>query len=483
MNKAGIGLTCAFFALSTTSAFADDDGAVVGPVTTASPEQSSVNPAPPIWTAPQASYRPTLSRFAPKLEGPLAGVGRELEAVGLYPRLIIVDEFAANTSGGQGRGHANSFAFPFGLDADLNKIVGWKGASFHISMNQSVGSSLASSVTGNAISFQTRYKLYQNLRLSALSLDQDLWGGLVNMNVGRLSALTFFNASPLYCNFQNNAICFNPAVLPIQNKAMNFFPYGTWGGRVRVNPTKTFYLQAGAFETDPALNPTDGFNWSTRTATGKVIAGEVGFQSASPKAAHAYHLRAGINYNDSPVADPYLNTSGLSLVTNKGTALQHGGQTGWYVSGDVVVARMAGPGNRNLTLFASQVTTPASYTLFRSQSVLGAIWTGPLKSRPFDTFGIVGTFIGIGRQEVKLLQARRLAAGGTDIVHSGEGIIELNYGLRLHRGIRLNPNIQYVVTPDNIAMPTAMHQSRNILAFGLRLTIDAATLAGLPVWQ
>jgi porin len=89
------------------------------------------------------------------------------------------------------------------------------------------------------------------------------------------------------------------------------------GGRLRINPAKTFYLQAGAFEADPALKPTDGFNWSTRTATGKVIAGEIGIQSASPKAAHAYHLRAGINYNDSPVSDPFLNTAGLSLVTSK----------------------------------------------------------------------------------------------------------------------------------------------------------------------
>lgn len=483
MKTVDFWLGCALCILTPSIAIAADDSAAPASEAATSSQSQPLSPPPPTWLAPQAAYRPTLTRPSTRLEGPLASMGRELETIGLYPRLTLVDEFAANTSGGQGQGHANSFAFPFGLDADLNKIVGWKGGSFHISMNQSVGSSLASTVTGNAVSFQTRYKLYQNLRLSALSLDQDLWNGAVNINAGRLSALTFFNASPLYCNFQNNAICFNPAVLPIQNKAMNFFPYGTWGGRLRINPAKTFYLQAGAFEADPALNPTDGFNWSTRTATGKVIAGEIGIQSASPKAAHAYHLRAGINYNDSPVSDPFLNTAGLSLVTSKGTALQHAGQTGWYVSGDLVVARLSGPGSRNVTIFASQVGTPADYTLFRSQSVLGAIWTGPFKSRPYDTFGVVGTFIGLGRQEVKLLQARRMAAGGTDQVHSGEGIIEVNYGLRLHRGIRLNPNIQYVITPDNIAMPNAVHQSRNILAFGLRLTIDAATLAGLPAWQ
>lgn len=414
------------------------------------------------------------------VQGPLAGFGRNLADKGIYLRFLAVNEFAGSVSGGQERGVGNSYALPFGADLDMDRMVGLKGSFIHVSMNVSRGTSLAADHAGNAISFQTRYKAVQNLRLAALAIEQNLFGGKVNISGGRVSPLTYFNQSNLYCTFQNNSVCFNPAVVPIQDRALGFFPYGTWGGRIKVTPSKGFYVQAGIFEANPSLNVTNGFDWSTRNATGHQTAFELGFQSSDPKARNPWHLRIGGYHNTSDVADPYLNTAGRPRIAAGGSALVHDGQAGGYVMGDAVAAHLGGNEKRPVTVFGGVIASTNDYVPFKGQAIAGVIVTGPFAGRPKDTLGLVGSYIRLGSRQVDFLQASRLRAGGTDRVLAGEGVFELNYGFAAAPGIRVNPNIQYVMNPDNLPRPAAVHRSRDILAFGLRLTVDIAGILGMP---
>ncbi len=413
-------------------------------------------------------------------KGPFAGIGRDLADKGVYLRALAVDEFAGSVSGGQDRGVGNSYALPFGADLDMGRMVGLEGSFIHVSMNVSRGTSLAADHAGNAISFQTRYKAVQNLRLAALAIEQNLFDGKVNISGGRVSPLTYFNQSNLYCTFQNNSVCFNPAVVPIQDRALGFFPYGTWGGRLKVAPTKGFYVQAGIFEANPSLNVTNGFDWSTRNATGHQTAFEVGFQSSDPKARNPWHIRIGGYHNTSDVADPYLNADGRPRITASGSALAHDGQAGWYVMGDAVAAHVGGDTKRPVTVFGGVIASTNDYVPFKGQAIAGVIVTGPFGGRPQDTLGLVGSYIRLGSRQIDFLQASRLRAGGTDRVLAGEGVFELNYSFAAAPGIRINPNVQYVMNPDNLPRPAAVRRSRDILAFGLRLTVDIAGILGFP---
>jgi porin len=427
---------------------------------------------------------------APPYTGPakglLAGVGQSLASKGIYIRALAVDEFAGNVTGGQERGVGNSYALPFGIDLDFDRLLGWKGAALHYSMNVSRGSSLAADHTANAISFQTRYKTVHNLRLAALALEQNLWDGKVNISGGRVAPLTYFNQSNLYCTFQSNSVCFNPAVVPIQDRGLGFFPYNTWGGRIKVAPSKRFYVQLGVFEANTSLIQTNGFDWSTRGSTGHQVAFEVGLQSPSPIARHAYHLRLGGYTNSSPVNDPYLNTKGVPRIgpgSAGGAPLVHQGQTGLYAMGDMVVGHVRGDGKRPVTLFGGVIGATNDYVPFKGQALAGVIATGILPGRPADTIGLVGSYIRIGDRQRDLLQASRALAGGSDRVFPDEGVFELNYGIAAARGVRISPNIQYVVSPDNFGQPRAVKRSKNILAFGLRVSLDGAAILGLPAMR
>jgi porin len=45
--------------------------------------------------------------------------------------------------------------------------------------------------------------------------------------------------------------------------------------------------------------------------------------------------------------------------------------------------------------------------------------------------------------------------------------------------VRISLNIQYVVNPSNFPQPRARKQSGNILAFGLRISVNIAGLMGM----
>jgi porin len=432
-------------------------------------------------TPTSAATPPLQARTPPAPSGPLSSVGTALSDRGIYLRAILVDEFAGNVTGGQGKGARNSFATAFGGDLDLDRLVGLKGGQFHITFNKSVGESLAAKDTLNSVSFQTRFKTFQNLRLAILAYDQSLFDGKVAISAGRVSALSYFNASPIYCNFQNNAVCFSPSVTAIGDKGLSFFPYGTWGGRLKIAPDKRFYIQAGVFEANLALQSGDGFDFSTRKATGVEIPIEIGLQSASPKAAHAYHLRIGGYVNTSTYPDPYLNTARLPLIPSGGKPLIHNGLHSWYVMGDVVLHRAAANPARNITLFGGTIATAENYVPWKGQTLVGAVVTGPFAARPADTFGVAASFFKLGRQQVRFLDAARRHAGGTDPAYPSEAIIEVNYGIALRHGIRLNPNIQYILHPDNNLRPASQRRSGNIVAFGARLSVQLGEVLGFPL--
>lgn len=409
---------------------------------------------------------------------------KSIAKYGIYLRLIAVDQGAANITGGQKQGAANAFALAFGSDIDLQQLVGLPGGSVHVTFNKSVGESLASGYVGNDVSFQSKYKSYHNLRLAELDYQQKLFNNKITIDGGRVSALSFFNVSEIYCNFQSNAFCFNPAVVPIADKGLSFYPYDTWGGRVKISPAPWVYIQGGAFQSDPSLIPSDGFDWSSDKANGIESIGEIGFQSPSDLTPYAFHLRLGGYNNGAPALDPYLNASGHPEIKQKGPMLIHqGGQSGFYIMGDIDVDRLNRSGSRNIKLFGGTVIANKNYLTFTNQTLFGVLVTGPFASRPLDTLGLAATYLHLGSREVDYLQAARSAVGGTGTIPDNEEIFELNYGFHVAQGIKISPNIQYVLNPDTISDPKVWHQSKGVFAFGLQFTVNPAAMMGMPVWH
>jgi porin len=55
-------------------------------------------------------------------------------------------------------------------------------------------------------------------------------------------------------------------------------------------------------------------------------------------------------------------------------------------------------------------------------------------------------------------------------------MMELAYGARVTEHVRVSPNIHYIVNPDQLSDPFRTERVGNVLAIGLKLTVEVPLL-------
>ncbi|HEY0199771.1 MAG TPA: carbohydrate porin [Rhodanobacter sp.] len=407
---------------------------------------------------------------------PLSNFGQTLQEKGIVLRATVFDDFASVRNGGTRRGSTNVISETFGADLDLDRLWGLHGGSFHLTFNHENGASASADLINTGIVLQSRFKPYSNLRLAIMTYEQQLADGKVDIEAGRTTPLMYFNTSPLYCQFQSNALCATPLAAPLYDGSLSPYPYSTWGGRVRVATSDHTAVQVGAFEVNASLIPSNGFDWSTKQSTGLLVPVEFSYGTELKQTSYPLHVRVGAFHDSSNIKDPFYDTSG-----------GHGGpprtrpeRNGYYVMGDKTVFRPDPGSTRNITVLGGFSAVTDQISKYHSQATLGVVAIGMVPGRPMDTVGLSASQFLLGDSEQAFLNFERAQVGHAGRVASRETLFELNYGFQLTRGIRLLPAVQYLVHPDTSVRPAVTEQPRNALVVGLRLTIDLHDLAHWP---
>ncbi|MFK5073325.1 carbohydrate porin, partial [Klebsiella pneumoniae] len=92
------------------------------------------------------------------------------------------------------------------------------------------GSSLSKDKIGNILTVQEIYGDGQTVRVTQLSYEEKLFGGLVDVEAGHINTENDFATSPVYfgeslwCEFQNNGICGTPIAAPINSAGYVAYP-------------------------------------------------------------------------------------------------------------------------------------------------------------------------------------------------------------------------------------------------------------------
>jgi porin len=69
--------------------------------------------------------------------------------------------------------------------------------------------------------------------------------------------------------------------------------------------------------------------------------------------------------------------------------------------------------------------------------------------------------------------------GASGSIPHREIMMELNYGAQLTPAIRVMPNLQYIINPDQSGEPFRPKNIPNAFVIGVKFTLDLAQLAGL----
>jgi porin len=461
---------------------AQSDPAQVQPDTTLT--MSPYGPAGPVF----GDDNPNRKVFAPSdapdgRSGPLASVGKTLADDGILFRALLTNEFADSVAGGASRGNTNVGQFYFGADLDLQRIVGWNGASLHFTVYRDYGTGDSKHVTGTFFKQQDIYKNeFPEWHFGLFALEQRLWDDRLDVIFGRLGTTAYYGHLQSNCYFQSGATCGVPTVLNSE-AGFGLLPSATWGTNVKYSFSRAIYAETGAFEVNPTIAPTTGLDFSTTGATGVTVPFELGYQDANFRTtAYPTELKGGYYASTAARADTFFNAKGQSAALT-GSKLRNANslREGVYLMGDRTIWRPDPSSNQSLTAFAGIIEPLENDEVIDRQVYGGLILRQPFESRPRDTVDFSVSWFHVSPGEMDFLRDSRIHAGGVAGAESPNEInFELNYGIGIGRAIRLTPNIQYAVNPESSNLPNISFVPKNIVTFGIKLTIDLASLSGLP---
>jgi porin len=257
----------------------------------------------------------------------------------------------------------------------------------------------------------------------------------------------------------------------------------SWGGNARYWVASNSYLEAGAFEVDPFTQQTNGFNWSINHATGVTVPFE--FSSGIfdlEKERYPGNFKIGGYVSTAPLNNPFFNTKGKSIGLFGGTPQPSSElRDGFYMMGEKAVWRPSARADESVALFGGWIQPLENEEIMRTQIYGGATWRAPLASRPHDILSFEANYYRLSDLEVDFLRDARIKAGGSGTNNPNEFAFEMDYSALVSRGVRVTPNIMYIIHPDNSSLPNTPVLAKNEIVLGVKLTVNLSSALGLPI--
>jgi porin len=335
---------------------------------------------------------------------------------------------------GQRRGQAYASDLLVAVDLDLAKLAGISGLSAQVSGDWAAGANLSNDI-GNF--FQVaQYFEGDQIRLATLFLRQTFFEGRLDLKAGRFATGDDFLTSPAGVSLVNEAL--NPILFAVQANVpgVTAYPNATWGGRIIAHPVDALTFSAGAFYSDPFLDPLEatGVEFAINPRAGYFIIGKA-----------AFHVNAGEGAEGLPGryrVGAYYDSNLYTSLANP--ARQERGNYGFFLLGEQMVTREGGPGtDEGLTLFGALVWAPLQRinTLPYFASI-GANYRGLVPSRGQDTATFAAYY---GRF------SRDLPGQTHEIA------LEWTYAIAVTPWLTVQPDVQYVIRPDGrSSIPNAL---------------------------
>jgi porin len=377
------------------------------------------------------------------LFGDWSGLRSRLEEGGFTPTLSFVTDIAGNPTGGRDRGITHADNLGLDLLFNLDKLVGFKGGSFLVSMSQRSGTSLSQKYVGNAFTVQQVFG-GQTFHLTDVAYQQELLDERVELRLGRIAAGDDFLVSPYNYLFMQNGFDGNPVGIFFNSPGMTAYPNATWGVRLKVKPTARTYIMSGVYNGDPAIRDIDhnGVDLSM-DGPGFVIT-EIGYQrNGLPGDSRLLgNYKAGFWYDDSRFTDFKTVGYGTAPTTRRGS-------WGFYGLFDQVLVPFGeATSNRGLGVFGSFIVAPdESISQMPYFFTAGVACRGIFTSRPRDTAGLAVVY-GDFSSELLHSQERAQQVNPNVGVQKYETVLELTYRLYFRaNALFIQPDLQYVIRP------------------------------------
>lgn len=408
------------------------------------------------------------------------GARKSLAESGIRWRAIYTGEVLSNVSGGVRRGTIYDGRLELGLQADLEKLVGWQGALFNVSSFITHGRGLTRDRIENLLTV-SNIEALPSARLFELWLEQKL-GPIGSIRIGQLAADSEFIGSEnagLYINGTFGWPGITGANLPSGGPA---YPLATPGVRLEINLGADTKLRAAIFNGDPAGPGNDdpqrlnrhGVNFRLHDAPFLIAELQHGYKLGTLPGT----LKLGAWYHAGDFADQRFGNDGLSLANPLSTGVPASLRSSWgpYAVIDQTLVQLPGPGGRKIGGFARMSVSPDDRSLIAFYADAGITVKGPFVSRPDDLFGVAFGFAKISDRARDLDRDMQLFGTPGYPIRDYEAVLEVSYKYKVVDGWTVQPDLQYIFRPGgnvpNPNDPTMTRPVRDAVVVGVRSTMQ-----------
>ena len=413
------------------------------------------------------------------LTGDWGGARTALKDKGIDVSLTYINEAFGVLSGGLNRRSSYEGRFDFSVDTDLQKLIGWNGATTHVTVYQLHNGGHTAVESVGSISDPSNIDALATTRLFTAWFQQKAFDDRVSLRIGQIAADDEFLNSTTASGLVNGTFGWADVVAANMLNGGPAFPLATPGVRLAVKPIDALTVQTAVFSGDPAgKDCTEAPQQCNRYGTtfsfsgGALWMGELQYAVNQGKDAAGlpgvYKLGAWYATADFNDVQYGLNASGAQVslgVDSTATPLTHSGNGGIYGVADQMVWRGKDSG---LNLFLRGGFAPSDRNLVSYYVDAGAGLKGPLPGRPDDTLTFGVAYAKISKDVAAVDQDTVPAV----VVRDYEAVFELSYAAQLAPWWTVQPDLQYIVHPNGGQDPNDPTQRLdNAFLAGIRSTI------------
>ena len=413
----------------------------------------------------------------------IADTRAALEEAGYQFSLTYIGEGFSNLAGGVSNGAAYTGRLDLGTTIDLEKAIGWSGATFHANMYQIHGDGLSRSYVGNLF-LVSGVESLPATRLYEFWIEQKLLGGKLSVRVGQQGSDVEFIDSQYDDIFINSALGWPGIVGTILPAGGPSPPLAVPGIRFKANLSDRITAYLALFDgsasppqgtDDPQILNAHGLNFRVNDPPWWI--GQLKSKFEIGESRLPATITGGAWYHMGSFADQRFSADGLSLADPDSS-----GDTRWlrrdngiFMVYEQLLARARPDADKGVAFFMRASVSPSDRNLISTYVDGGFLLTGFSETYPDDRFGIAAIYARISDAARALDRDTQIFTGTPYPIRDYEAILEITYQHVVNPNFTMQPMFQYIAHPGGGAVdpndPTQTHRIKDGVMAGVRTTI------------
>ena len=345
---------------------------------------------------------------------------------------------------------------------DLQKLLGWRGASFSTRWYWLSGQDISAEHVGNIFS-ASNISGYATIRMNEVWLQQNFTDDRISIRVGQLGADSEFYVSTYAVVFLNAALSWSPSLFTNNPNGGPVYPMSGPAIQLALTPVNWLNYHGAIFQGNPFAQNVNryGFRWDLSSSNGYFSIHELTFLLNQEPGSRSLPgtFKLGGWFDTAP--DPNANGSqpwnyGLYFVADQMLYRVADSDTAPVTDNRNQQAAAPPPTSKGLGMFTHLGLTPQNSSFINFYVDGGLTYKGLIPTRNND---ILGLAVAYGHLSHDALNNVGTSNPGYEIV------LETTYQIELATWLSLQPDVQYVIHPSgtNIA---------NALVLGARATLS-----------